>query len=412
MTRPRALTSTFRSVIALITALLVVVLGATALPAAALAGNNGQAKGHQADRADKPDKAQQHGRAHATGQTQSSGKTQERDSSTKAQKPATAEKSQSTRGNSAQAHESKASQGAPASTSENKSASKPASTGGAKGGDQGNPPGNNGTVKLAGYNAPNGPGHSSGDGSAKGHPSNDPHLPCGFTVEWFGFDASVYSNVIFEQHAPTRGDGPHPGSDTVKLDDDSHSGGGSAAGFDGAETYNLDFDGTPHAKHGYHVKLTTHTPYSQGADTKHKVFWVEPCERTVTPPGEETPDEETPDEETPDEETPDEETPDEETPDEETPDEDNVQDTVDENGGNSSTVVFGAQASAQNSQGAQAAEQPAAGNAEVPTAIESGLAGDEWSRSVLPLLAVLFGFGTTFVALVRRRARVQAVKHD
>ena len=310
-------------------------------------------------------------------------------------------------GNSAQAHESKASQSAPASTSDNESSSKSASSGSAKGGDKGDPPGNNGTVKLAGYDAPNGPGHSSGDGSAKGHPSNDPHLPCGFTVEWFGFDASVYSNVIFEQHAPTRGDGPHPGSDTVKLDDDSHSGGGSAAGFDGAETYNLDFDGTPHAKHGYHVKLTTHTPYSQGADTKHKVFWVEPCESTVTPPGEETPDEETPDEETPDEETPDE-----ETPDEETPDEDNVQDTVDENGGNSSTVVFGAQASAQNSQGAQAAEQPAAGNAEVPTAIESGLAGDEWSRSVLPLLAVLFGFGTTFVALVRRRARVQAVKHD
>jgi hypothetical protein len=26
------------------------------------------------------------------------------------------------------------------------------------------------------------------------------------------------------------------------------------------------------------VKLTVHTPGSQGADTKHKVFWVEPCE--------------------------------------------------------------------------------------------------------------------------------------
>jgi hypothetical protein len=31
---------------------------------------------------------------------------------------------------------------------------------------------------------------------------------------------------------------------------------------------------------------------------------------------------------------------------------------------------------------------------------------------VLPLLAVLFGFGTTFVALVRRRTRVQAVTRD
>ncbi len=73
-------------------------------------------------------------------------------------------------------------------------------------------------------------------------------------------------------------------------------------------------------------------------------------------------------------------------------------------------MVFGAQASVQNSQGAQAAQQPR--NAEVPTAVEAGLAGDEWSRSVLPLLAVLFGFGTTFVALVRRRTRVQAVTRD
>jgi hypothetical protein len=73
-------------------------------------------------------------------------------------------------------------------------------------------------------------------------------------------------------------------------------------------------------------------------------------------------------------------------------------------------VVLGAQASVQNSRGTQAAQQSA--NAEVPTAVEAGLTGDEWSRSVLPLLAVLFGFGTTFVALVRRRTRVQAVTRD
>jgi hypothetical protein len=221
--------------------------------------------------------------------------------------------------------------------------------------------------------------------------------------------------VTFEQHAPTSGGSAH--HDSVPLDDDSHAGGGSTAGYDGVADYNLDFEGTPHATHGYHVKLTTETPYSQGSDTKHKVFWVEPCV-------EETPDEETPDEETPDEETPDEETPDEETPDEETPDNpdnpvdnpddnnpddnDGVQDTVDENGGDTSTVVFGAQASVQNSQGTQAAEQ----SAEVPTAVEAGLSGDEWSRSVLPLLVVLFGLGTTFVALARRRTRVQMVTRD
>ncbi len=365
--------------------------------------------------------AQQQSKAQTAGNSQSASKSQERDSSAEAEKPAKAQESQSTRGQSAQAHESKVGKGSAASKSDNSSASESAGTSGAEGGDKGDPPGNNGTVKLAGFGGTNGPGHSSGDGSTPKHPSNDPHLPCDFSVEWFGFDSGVTSEVTFEQHAPTRGGSPQ--HDSVPLDNDSHSGGGSTAGYDGVQDYNLDFEGDPHPVHGYHVKLTTETPYSQGSDRKHKVFWVEPCEEdTDVPPGEEipdeeTPDEETPDEETPDEETPDEETPDEETPDEETPDEDNgVQDTVDENGGNTSTVVFGAQASIQDS--AQAA-QSAAGGAEVPTAVASGLTGDEagltgdkWSRSVLPLLAVLFGFGTTFVALVRRRTRVQTVTRD
>ncbi len=60
-------------------------------------------------------------------------------------------------------------------------------------------------------------------------------------------------------------------------------------------------------------------------------------------------------------------------------------------------MVFGAQASVGNSPSAPAAAQ-------VPTAVESGLAGQEQqSRSVLPLLAMLFGLGMTVVALVRRR---------
>ncbi len=81
-------------------------------------------------------------------------------------------------------------------------ASKPSSTSG----DTGDPAGNNGTVKLAGFGDGNGPGHSSGDGSAYMHPSNDPHLPCDFAVEAFGFDAVAdTSGGTFDQHAPTRG---------------------------------------------------------------------------------------------------------------------------------------------------------------------------------------------------------------
>ncbi|HET7193508.1 MAG TPA: hypothetical protein VFI99_00845, partial [Nocardioides sp.] len=69
-------------------------------------------------------------------------------------------------------------------TDTGKTTGKPAGTSSEKG----DPAGNNGTVKLAGFDAPNGPGHSSGDGSTAMHPSNDPHLPCDFSVEGYGFD--------------------------------------------------------------------------------------------------------------------------------------------------------------------------------------------------------------------------------
>jgi hypothetical protein len=418
MTRPRALTSTFRTVIALFTALLVSFVGATALSAAAFAGD-GQAKSQQANRPDNPGKAHAYGKAkqsgttHTTGQGQSNAKAQSHGSSGAA-KPAPAQKTQSTHGSSAQAHEGTASHGESSSndaTSKSTGSSKPAGSSSSKG----DPKGNNGTIKLAGFDAPNGPGHSSGEGSTPMHPSNDPHLPCGFAVEGFGFDAvASQSQLTFEQHAPTSGGSAQ--YDSLPLDGDSHSGGGSTAGYDGVTYPELTFVGSPHPKHGYHVKLTATTDYSQGSSVKHKVFWVEPCE-TSTPPGE-TPGGDTPGGDTPGGDTPGGDTPGGDTPGGDTPGGDTpggVQQTVDDNGGSTSTVVFGAQASVHPSQQAAAqASQQAAGAqaAEVPTAVESGLTGEEWSRSVLPLLAVLLGLGTTFVALVRRRTRVQPVRRD
>jgi hypothetical protein len=293
-------------------------------------------------------------------------------------------------------------------------ASKPSGTSSEKS----DPAGNNGTIKLAGFDAPNGPGHSSGDGSTPMHPSNDPHLACTFSVEGYGFDAvASQSDLTFEQQAPTSGGSAQYGS--VPLDGDSHSGGGSTAGYDGVQDFNLTFMGDPHPKHGYHVKLTAVTDYSQGSNVKHKVFWVEPCETTTTPPDDNNP----PDDNTPpdDNNPPDDNTPpdDNNPPDENTPPDDNnppgdnnpPSDNTppgdnNPNGGNTSTVVFGAQASVQNSQGSQAATQSAGAQAaQVPTAIESGLAGNgQPSRPLLPLLALLFGLGATVVALTRRKA--------
>ena len=81
-------------------------------------------------------------------------------------------------------------------------------------------------------------------------------------------------------------------ADTMFIGEDDNSGGGSEAGLDASETYTLDLSGIePYANQGVHVKLTIHAEGSQGADVKHKVFWVTGCgpsPTTTTKPGETT----------------------------------------------------------------------------------------------------------------------------
>jgi hypothetical protein len=141
-----------------------------------------------------------------------------------------------------------------------------------------NPPGNNGTVKV--------------DRMAfDEHPNNQPHVGCQFQVDFYGFDVdpSYFATVAFELHAPTANGRTMEvisGDLTPFIGEDDNSGAGSEAGLDAAETYTLAFTGAPHAQQGYHVKLTVHAPGSHGADTKHKVFWVEGCTPTIVPPTE------------------------------------------------------------------------------------------------------------------------------
>jgi len=131
-----------------------------------------------------------------------------------------------------------------------------------------NPPGNNGTVKI--------------DGTPfDDAPDNEPHVGCTFQVDFYGYDeGDLFADVTFESHPPT---GPVVTllTDRVFIGEDDNSGGGSEAGLDASVTYTLDFDGIePHPNQGFHVKLTINADGSQGADVKHKVFWVTGC-----PPG-------------------------------------------------------------------------------------------------------------------------------
>ena len=134
------------------------------------------------------------------------------------------------------------------------------------------PPGNNGTIKIDA--AP-----------FDDHPNNEPHVDCVFQVDFYGFDeGDLYADVLFQGVAPTGGGTLL--SDRVFIGEDANDGGGSTAGLDASATYDLTealADVEPHDQQGWHVKLTIRADGSQGADTKHKVFWVDGCRPAVAP---------------------------------------------------------------------------------------------------------------------------------
>ncbi|GAB3255529.1 hypothetical protein [Nocardioides dilutus] len=131
--------------------------------------------------------------------------------------------------------------------------------------DNGDPAGNNGTVKIT------------------------TQSPCTFDVEWYGFDegADIVSSIEFTEQAPTSGVGLSvTGPTEVFVGEDPATGAGTDSGFDGAATYTYTAAfADPDNPQSYHVKATVHTPGSQGADTKYKVFWLEPC-ADAPPPNE------------------------------------------------------------------------------------------------------------------------------
>jgi hypothetical protein len=239
----------------------------------------------------------------------------------------------------------------------------------------GDPAGNNGTVKVTPH------------GEVDGIPQNTPHVGCVFDIEWYGFDEGddIISQVTFEAWAPTRVPMTVDGPSEVLVGEDPASGAGTDSGFDGEATYRLSFDGEPHPQQGYHVKLTINTPGSQGADVKHKVFWVQACETPDTPDTPETP--ETPD--TPD--TPD-------TPEVEGEQEVDTSQEADSSQDQAAVEVLGQQATA---------PQTAPGTA-VPSEVEAGLPSTDrdalTASSGAPLLA-LYGLVLTGLALVLRRTR-------
>src|SRR4051812_611489 len=136
-------------------------------------------------------------------------------------------------------------------------------------------PGNNGTVKIDAYPLDPGPGD---DG--RGDPDNEPHVGCRFAVDFYNYDKGDFNaNATFQLWPPT-GQRQELATKQAFIGEDPPGG-----GRDLDATLPVDLTSelskfTP-AKQGYHVKLTVHAPYAQGADTKHKVFWIKPCASTA-----------------------------------------------------------------------------------------------------------------------------------
>ncbi len=138
--------------------------------------------------------------------------------------------------------------------------------------DPGGPPGNDGTVKIDRV-------------VFDDHPDNEPHVGCIFQVDFYGYDeGQLFADVTFRVHPPTGNEVILEDND-IFIGEDDHSGGGSEAGLDASRTYDLtaalaNFE--PEPQQGFHVKLTVNADGSQGADVKHKTFWVTGCEQPTT----------------------------------------------------------------------------------------------------------------------------------
>lgn len=127
----------------------------------------------------------------------------------------------------------------------------------------GDPLGNNGTVKIDGAPLDDGRG-------------NEPHIECAdFAIDFYGFDEGDAADLLLTAHAPTKG------GELWSRNDETISTTPAGGGQDvdaSIEVLLADLVGlpAPHPKQGYHVKLTADVTSAPGG-AKQKVFWIEPC---------------------------------------------------------------------------------------------------------------------------------------
>ncbi len=124
----------------------------------------------------------------------------------------------------------------------------------------GNPPGNNGTIKVA--------------NDADPEPDNEPHIDgCRLWIEFFGFDEGERARITFETQ-PSTGQGDLLLTHEAVISDDPAGGGqdeDAVIGFNLSEALQ-NFE--PHPQQGYHVKVKSDSLAAPGG-SKQKVFWLQ-----------------------------------------------------------------------------------------------------------------------------------------
>ena len=148
------------------------------------------------------------------------------------------------------------------------------------------PPSNNGTVKLDGLDLNDGPGHTGKPNDPdETDPDNDPHLTCGFQLEFFNFDAGQLADIVFTAHPPTGENGVLSEQLQVVISNDGSGGAENDpdAVFDyDVASFDLSQFTSVHDVHGWHIKLDLTVYDADGKKVpgaqKHKVFWAEGCD--------------------------------------------------------------------------------------------------------------------------------------
>jgi hypothetical protein len=139
----------------------------------------------------------------------------------------------------------------------------------------GDPPGNNGTVKIQEA------------GSPDEIPDNDPHVGCIFNIEFRGYDEGDLHAQWSLAAQPPSGMGIPVTGGSLFIGGDPAGGANDLDGLVTVDLTKIDLAGlglVEQPKQGFHLKLTVHAEGSKGADTKFKVFWVQGC--FVPPPPE------------------------------------------------------------------------------------------------------------------------------